>query len=78
MNLDEKRAELLELYDTLNADRQRIALEILRDLRDKSQLRGESGASILTAVGGFDPAALDEMEDAIRAETEEIDWHGWQ
>ena len=78
MNVPMIPAELIEQYTKLDESQQERLLAYARILAKVHALKGESGASIVQAVGFFEPSALDEIETAIKTGTEDIDWHGWQ
>jgi hypothetical protein len=70
--------ELLEQVHKLDEDQQRRVLEFARILAQASQVRGESGHSILQSAGLFHDEDLDEMARAIEEDCERIDWSGWE
>lgn len=57
--------ELLQTINQLSDEQQQYLLTIARTLANTQRIRGESGESIVTAVGFFDEQALDEIESAI-------------
>lgn len=69
---------LIDQFERLDSAQQQRLLNFARILAQTPQRRGESGADIIRAVGFFDPNALDEIEAAIDALTEDIDWNEWK
>lgn len=73
------RAEqLIEQFNRMDESQQQRLLNFARILTQTPHIRGESGASIVTATGFFDVEALDEMEAAIQEGCEDIDWREWE
>jgi hypothetical protein len=73
------RDQLLEQFEQLKPEQQEYLLDFARVLANKpGTIRGETGASIVQAVGYFDAQSLNEIEAAIMSGTEEIDWRGWE
>ena len=73
------KEQLIEQLDQLEPAQQVRVLNFARILaQTHSAVRGEQGESIVKAVGFFDAASLDEIETAIKNDTEEIDWRGWE
>ncbi len=69
--------ELLEHFSKLDVTQQRHILDVVRTATQTSNVRGESGQSILQSARLFDAQSLDEMETAINQGCEGIDWHDW-
>lgn len=70
--------DLMEQFKKLDKAQQQRLLNFARVLAKMPVVRGESGESIVQAVGFFDAQSLDEMEAAIQEGCEEIDWRGWE
>lgn len=69
--------DLIEEFRKLDEAQQQRLLNFARILAKTPAVKGESGTSIIQAVGFFDAQSLDEMEAAINEGCEEIDWRGW-
>lgn len=74
----DKADALLTEFSKLDPNQQEQVLNFARVLAQTTPLKGESGQSIIQATGFFSPQALDEIESAIQADCEEIDWRGWE
>jgi hypothetical protein len=70
--------QLIEQFNRLGEAQQQRLLNFARIMTQTPSVKGESGDSIVQAVGFFDIQALDEMEAAINEGCEEIDWRGWE
>jgi hypothetical protein len=70
--------QLIEQFNKMDAVQQQRLLNFARILTRTPVIQGESGASIVQAMGFFSAQALDEMEAAIAEGCEEIDWRGWE
>jgi hypothetical protein len=70
--------QLIEQFSKMDEAQQQRLLHFARILTKTPFIKGEPGASIITATGFFDPHSLDEMEAAIAEGCEEIDWRGWE
>lgn len=66
----------LEQFNKMDEVQQQRLLNFARILTRTPALKGEAGASIVKATGFFDTQSLDEMEAAIAAGCEKIDWCG--
>lgn len=75
MNLTE---QIIEQINKMDEGQQQRLLNFVRVLAKTPSIKGESGASIITATGFFEAQSLDEMEAAIAEGCEEIDWRGWE
>ena len=70
--------ELVAHFNRMDTAQQQRLLNFARILANTPHIQGEPGSEIVQDTGYFDAQSLDEMEAAINAETEDIDWHGWQ
>ncbi len=75
--MDTRTKQLLEQFNSMDTAQQERLLNFARILTQTPTIRGESGKDIAAATNYFDAESLDEMEAAINADTEKIDWHGW-
>ncbi len=64
--------QLLEQLNKMDEAQQQRLLNFARILTNTPTMKGESGASIVTATGFFDAQSLDEMEAAIAEGCEQL------
>jgi hypothetical protein len=85
MSILVKRVALMTIVDDfltqlkqLSDAQQKQLLALAQSMANAQQLRGESGAHIIEAIGLFDEQSLDEIANAIEDDCERIDWRDWE
>jgi hypothetical protein len=70
--------QLIEHLNQMDDHQQQHLLNFARTLTKTTDIRGESGMSIVHATRMFDEQSLSEMAKAIAEDCEGVDFDAWQ